>query len=584
MRARLGSQLAVVRSGVVLKLAICVALLAVTFAIFGQTLSHGFLNYDDPDYVSGNPQIQTGLNWNAVVWAFTHIHSHNWHPLTTMSHMLDWQLFGAKAGAHHFVNVLIHSANALLLFILLLQLTARLWSSAFVAAVFTIHPLHVESVAWISERKDALSGLFFFLTLLAYVRYTRKPGLVRAVIMSILFALGLMCKPMLVTLPAILFLLDYWPLARFGKSTTRALIVEKIPLIALSILAAVATLIVQNSGAMGLVHLEVLPVSWRLENALSAILIYIRQMFWPTDLALAYNHPGALPVLETAVLGATFVAITLGVFLLRKRFPYLLMGWCWYLIMLLPVLGLVQVGGQAHADRYTYLPQVGLCIGIVWAIVDLTQRWRYRVPAMATAMVLILSALGFRAYGQVGYWRDSETLWQHALVVSNNSDVAHLGLAMIYSNQTRLNEAIAELEGLAQRHPTDADVKLKLADALARKDGRANDAIREYKAALALGPNPDVETTLANLLLDQGHTEEAAAYYRHIAQLDPKSALAHYNLAVSFHRLGRFTDAIAHYQEALRIDPNYPDAKDFLNQALLQTEQPSDPRFRSKTP
>jgi hypothetical protein len=329
LRARPGSQLAVVRSGFVLKLAICVALIAITFAIFGQTLSHGFLNYDDPDYVSGNPQIQTGLNWNSAVWAFTHIHSHNWHPLTTMSHMLDWRLFGAKAGGHHFVNVLIHSANALLLFILLLQLTARLWSSAFVAAIFAIHPLHVESVAWISERKDVLSGLFFFMTLLAYVRYTRKPGIGRAVMMSIAYALGLMCKPMLVTLPAILLLLDYWPLARFGRSTTRALIVEKIPLIALSLVSAVATLIVQNTGAMGLVHLEVLPVSWRLENASSAILVYVRQMFWPTDLALAYNHPGPLPILETAVLGGILVAITLGVFLLRKRFPYLLVGWGW---------------------------------------------------------------------------------------------------------------------------------------------------------------------------------------------------------------------------------------------------------------
>jgi tetratricopeptide (TPR) repeat protein len=217
--------------------------------------------------------------------------------------------------------------------------------------------------------------------------------------------------------------------------------------------------------------------------------------------------------------------------------------------MLLPVLGLVQVGGQAHADRYTYLPQIGLCIGIVWAVVDLTQRWRYHVPILATATVIVISALGFRAYGQAAYWRDSETLWQHALAVNKNSDVAHRGLGMLYASQARLD-----------------------------------DAIREYKAALAPGPNSDVETTLGNLLLEQGRTEEAAAYYQHVMRLDPNSALAHYNLAVSLHRLGRFADAIAQYQAALRIDPNYPDAKDFLNQALLQNEQPRDPRFRSKAP
>jgi tetratricopeptide (TPR) repeat protein len=583
LRARLGTQWAVVRPGLGLKLAICLALVAITFAVFGQTLGHGFVNYDDPAYVSENPRIHEGLNWSSITWAFTHIHSNNWHPLTTMSHMLDWQLFGAKAGAHHLIDLLLHSANAVLLFILLQQMTGRLWSSAFVAAVFAIHPLHVESVAWISERKDVLSSFFFFLTLFAYFHYARKPGAARYVTMSILFALGLMSKPMLVTLPAILLLLDYWPLRRFERSTMAWLIIEKLPLLALSIASAIITVIVQNHGEIGLVRLDVLPLSWRIANALSATLVYIRQMFWPTDLALAYNHPGKLPVWEIAALATVLVLMTIATFVFRKRYPYLLTGWCWYLIMLLPVVGLIQVGGQAHADRYTYLPQIGLYIGIVWAIVDLTLRWRHRVPALAAMAAILLSALAVRAHGQVQYWRDSETLWRHALAVTKDNDVAHLGLGMLFANQARLSEAITELQGLAARHPNDADVKLKLADALAEKEGRTNEAIHEYQEALGLGPNPDVETTLANLMLNQGRTDDALRYYGHVAQVEPSSALAHYNLAVCLHRLGRVAEAIPHYREALRINPNYPDAKEFLDQALLEKGDANE-RFRSQKP
>ena len=586
MRARSGAQLAIVRSTFGLNLAICLALVAITFAVFGQTLGYGFVNYDDPAYVSENPQIHAGLDWSSIIWAFTHIHSHNWHPLTSMSHMLDWQLFGAKAGAHHLINVSLHCANAVLLFFLLQQMTCgpgrtgTIWSSAFVAAIFAIHPLHVESVAWISERKDVLSGLFFFLTLLVYFHYTRKPNAARYVTMSILFALGLLSKPMLVTLPAVLLLLDYWPLRRFERSAMRSLIIEKIPLFALSICSAVGTLIVQNTGPMPLVRLDVLPFSWRLTNALSTSLIYIQQMFWPTDLALAYSHPGKLPFWQIAALATVFAALMIGVVALRKRYPYLLMGWYWYLIMLLPVSGLVQVGGQAHADRYTYLPQIGLYIGIVWLIVDLTQGWRQRVPALATAALIIMSALAVRANGQVQYWRDSETLWRHALAVTKNNDVAHLGLGALLADQKRSDEAIAELQGLVARHPNDADMRLRLATALSEKKDRMNDAITQYEAAAKIGdPNTDVETTLGNLLLEQGRTDEAIQYYRHVVQLQPGSALAHYNLAVGLHRLGQLPEAIAHYKEALRIDPKYPDADYFLGEALLQNGQPDEAKI-----
>ncbi|PYL94792.1 MAG: hypothetical protein DME28_04050 [Verrucomicrobia bacterium] len=580
------------RAQLVLKFAICAALIVITWAVFGQTVGHEFVNFDDPIYVSENDHVRAGLSWQGVAWAFTHIHSHNWHPLTTISHMLDCQLFGLKPGAHHFVNVLLHSATAALLFFLLAQFTGSpsspqdesvsprrpdrtgaIGSSAFVAAVFAIHPLHVESVAWISERKDVLSGLFFVLTLLAYFYYTRKPNIGRYLSVSILFACGLMSKPMLVTLPVILLLLDYWPLKRLSGPSARRVLVEKIPLVILSIASAVGTLVAQNEG-IGLVRLEVLPLSWRITNALVACLVYIWQMIWPANLALAYHHPGKLPLWQVAGAAALLVAVTLGVFALRKRSPYLVVGWLWYLVMLVPVLGLIQVGGQAHADRYTYLPQIGLSLAVTWGVVDLARFWRYYGAILGAAAAIIISALALRAANQVWYWHDSERLWRHALTVTTENDVAHLGLGQLLLDQERLDDAITELQIVVARHPNDVDARLKLASALSEKKGRMNDAIAQYEAAAKIGaPDPDVETTLANLLLEQGRMEEAIRYYRDVVRLQPSSARAHYNLAVGLHRDKQLSEAIIHYKAALQIDPNYPDADDFLGQALLENGQ-----------
>ena len=582
----------IVRAQLVLKFAICAALIAITWAVFGQTVGHDFVNFDDPIYVSENDHVRAGLSWQGVAWAFTHVHSHNWHPLTTMSHMLDCQLFGLKPGAHHFVNVLLHSATAALLFFLLAQFTGNpsspqdesvsprrpdrtgtIWSSAFVAAVFAIHPLHVESVAWISERKDVLSGLFFVLTLLAYFYYTRKPNIGRYLSVSFLFACGLMSKPMLVTFPVILLLLDYWPLKRLSGSSSRRVLIEKIPLLILSIASAVGTLVAQNEG-IGLVRLEVLPLTWRITNALVACLVYIWQMIWPANLALAYHHPGKLPLWQVAASAALLVAVTLGVFALRKRSPYLVVGWLWYLVMLVPVLGLIQVGGQAHADRYTYLPQIGLSLAATWGVVDLARFWRYHGAILGAAAAIIISALALRAADQVWYWHDSERLWRHALTVTAENDVAHLGLGQLLLDQKRLDDAITELQIVVARHPNDVDARLKLANALSEKKGRMNDAIAQYEAAAKIGaPDPDVETTLANLLLEQGRMEEAIRYYRDVVRLQPSSALAHYNLAVGLHRDRRLSEAILHYKAALQIDPNYPDADDFLGRALLENGQ-----------
>ncbi|HLW35217.1 MAG TPA: tetratricopeptide repeat protein [Chthoniobacterales bacterium] len=605
------------------KFAVCIGLIAITWAVFGQTARYGFVNYDDPAYVSENPHVQAGLSWNNVVWAFTHVHSHNWHPLTTMSHMLDCQLFGLKPGAHHVVNVLLHSASAVLLFWALLAFTGNvaagigdagpdqrsrlqlnLWRSAFVAAIFAIHPLHVESVAWISERKDVLSGLFFMLTLLAYARYARKPTLARYATVTLLFACGLLSKPMLVTLPVVLLLLDYWPLGRMrnakgearsekrreqsgkGKmgfvsttqplnsstSSVRGLVVEKIPLFVLAIGSAVATLIAQRGGILEVARL---PLSWRIGNAATVYLIYIWQMIWPQNLAVIYPHPGQLPFWETAAAGALIIFLTAFVFIARKRAPYLLTGWLWYVIMLIPVIGLVQVGSQAHADRYTYLSQIGIYIAVVWGIADLLQSFRYRREIFSTAAPVIIAALGWRSWVQTGYWHDTERLWNRTIAVTGQNDFARFALGEYLLKVHRLDEAITQFETVLAGHPKDPDMNFQMGCALMEK-GEASRAITYFQTSLKFKPqNSDAETNLGNLLLKGDRIAEAIEHYRNVVARDPSSPLAHYNLAVGLHRAGKLAEAIAEYKETLALDPNYPDAKEFLEQAQLQNDQSS---------
>ena len=368
---------------------ICACLVLLTWAVFAQTVRYDFVNYDDPHYVYQNTRITSGISFDNVVWAFSHIHSENWHPLTTITHMLDCQLYGLKAGWHHFTNVLLHALAAVLLFVALQCMTGAFWRSAFVAAVFAVHPLHVESVAWIAERKDVLSAVFFMLALLAYFHYTRAPSIGRYLLVAVAVAFGLMSKPMLVTLPFVLLLLDYWPLGRIAARRSGnarqvlQLVIEKIPLIALSALSSIVTFLAQR-GAIG--WTEQLPVSARLGNALVAYVVYIRQMFWPTRLAVFYPHPeNRLPVLEISLAFIVLVGITAVAFVFRKKAPYFMTGWLWYLGMLVPVIGLVQVGWQGHADRYTYLPQIGLYVAVTWAVADLTASWRVQQIALSIA-------------------------------------------------------------------------------------------------------------------------------------------------------------------------------------------------------
>src|SRR5437867_3841281 len=388
-------------------------LAALTWAVFGQTFGHQFINYDYPLYVFDNAHVRAGLTWRGILWAFTHVHSQNWHPLTTISHMLDCQLFGVNPGAHHLVNVFFHSIAAVLLFILLAQITdgasrtGGIWLGGFVAAVFAIHPLRVESVAWIAERKDVLSGVFFMLTLIAYAAYTRKRSVGRYLTMSILFACGLMSKPMLITTPIILLLLDYWPLDRFARrgtspsdwrtrSTMSKLLIEKIPLFGLSVASCVATLWAQNF-ALG--STQFLPLKWRITNALFSYVEYVRQMFWPGDLIPFYVHPeNRLEIWRLLVAAIVLITLTAIAFIRRRENPYLIVGWLWYLVMLIPVIGIVQVGLQGHADRYTYLPQIGLDIALVWLIWDLTKSWRQQKILLGAAAAVVLATLSILSW------------------------------------------------------------------------------------------------------------------------------------------------------------------------------------------
>lgn len=516
------------RSGRLLTVGICIALAGLTWVVFGQTLWHDFINYDDPRYVYENTKITSGLSLSGIGWAFTHVHSMNWHPLTTMSHMLDCQFYGLKAGWHHFTNVLLHTIAVILLFIALKEMTGALWRSAFVAAVFAIHPLRVESVAWIAERKDVLSGVFFMLTLLAYVNYARLPSLGRYLLVALVFACGLMSKPMLVTLPLVLFLLDYWPLDRIrGHLWNR--VWEKIPLLALSLGSCIATLVVQK-GAVG--WTEELPILERITNAIVSYVLYIWQMLWPVNLAVFYPHPeNRLPpwvIISSALL---LICVTAAAIAVRKQRPYFLTGWFWYLGMLVPVIGLVQVGWQGRADRYTYLPQIGLYVAVAWALADLTAHWRRQRTILGAAATLVIGLLSVSGWVQTSYWRDSETLFKHALAVTTNNDVAENNLGIVFLGQGRLDEAISLLQAAVNLRPDNSPAHENLAKALLQK-GDVSGALIHYHKLLELQPdNIEVHNIVGTVLVQQRRVREGVDEWQKVLAIQPDNGNAMSNLA-----------------------------------------------------
>jgi tetratricopeptide (TPR) repeat protein len=628
------------------KLLIGLTLALATVALFSPAVSHQFLGYDDQDYVTDNPHVRAGLTWSSIVWAFKSFYASNWHPLTWLSHMLDCQIYGLKPAGHHLTNVLLHAANAVLLFLALTRLTSSLWRSAAVAALFAWHPLHVESVAWVAERKDLLCAFFWMLTLWSYARYveeSRVPGPEKKVLGSrwrfycltlLFFAMALMSKPMAVTLPLVLLLLDYWPLQRSTESNAqspdpsgqrrrwnarfcRALLLEKSPFIALSVVACILTIEAQGREH-AIASTGGLPVSERVSHAIVSYGHYLWATVAPYALAVHYPHPRTTPTLELVAALLVLVGISLLAIRLAASRPYLLVGWLWFLGTLVPVIGLVQVGEQAWADRYTYLPLVGIFMVFVWCVGDWMEgqtalskvadkalSLRARLVAVVSALVGL--AMAFQTVRQLGYWKDTQTLFAHAAAVTGKNTRAltmlgralaadgkldeakrlytealsytpddpetHFCLGKVMDQQGNLDGAIAEFSQALQsaqfREPAHVCIGIALA-----KEKKYNEAVAHYQEALRLNPeSAAAEHNFAHLLRNEGRFDEAVAHYTAALKDDPARAETHNNLGVLFLEKGRFAEGMAQLQEALRLNPDYTEAQCNLAIALNLQEK-----------
>jgi tetratricopeptide (TPR) repeat protein len=538
---------------------------ALVFVVFGQAVRFGFV-YDDGLYITGNPLVEQGLTMGGVIQSFTYAQTDYWHPLTWITHMLDYQLYGAAAGGHHLTNILIHAATAMALFLVLYALSDAMWRCAFVAAAWSIHPLRVESVAWISERKDVLSGFFFVLAVGVYVRWVRRPSTSRYWTLALVYALGLMSKNMLVTFPCVLLLLDYWPLRRLAEhSAFSSLMKEKVPLFILAALSVGSTFLYsQISGAV-----QGIPLGVRIENALVSYSIYLRQSLWPARLAANYPLPVhgygvGLAVGSLAALGA----VTFVVWQLRNQRPYLLVGWLWFVGMLVPVIGLVQVADFAHADRYTYLPQIGLWIGVVWLAGDFVGKSRPRQLFVGSAGVILLTALSIAAGRQASSWRDEFTLWTRAVEIEPNDPSAHLSLGVALADMGKTDEAIAQYRKALQIKPDFAKAVYNLG-LVFDKQGRLDEAIAEYREAIRIdGNHAQIHTSLGYALYRLGRRDEAIAEYRQALEIDPNSAEAYYNLGNVLLEERKIDDAISNFREAVRLQPASAEARGNLGNAL----------------
>jgi len=507
---------------------ICLLLAGVTLLPYLQVKDFDFITLDDDMYVTNNPMVLAGLTWPGIKWAFTARHSSNWHPLTWLSHMLDSQLYGSWPGGHHLTNIVFHLANTIFLFLFFVRVTQALWPSALVAALFALHPLHVESVAWVSERKDVLSAFFWIATMWAYAGYATSPTIWRYLAVAFLFALGLMGKPMLVTLPLVLLLLDYWPLDRIKglapvptlslrstpqpepvKQSVWRLVYEKIPLFTLSVISCLITLSAQ-SGSGSVMPLDIRPLGPRIANALVAYVKYVGKLFWPPPMAMFYP---LAPVPWWQALAAAVVLLTVTTLLLARarRSPYLAVGWLWYLGTMVPVIGLVQVGGQAMADRYTYIPFIGLFIIVAWGIFEVTASWRFRKAILALGTAGVLAACFWATWVQIGYWRNSETLFVHAIRVTGPNYMAYNHLGMHYANE-----------------------------------GKYDQAVIMYKNALMVAPAyPPAYNNLGIIYANEGKFDQAIALFKKAIQLTPGNPSYHRNLALAYDKQGKHAEARA---------------------------------------
>ena len=555
-------------------LLILLGLAVVTLGIYAQVIGHHFITLDDLSYIEENPMVNRGVTLAGLAWAFTTFHAGNWHPLTWISHMIDSQLFGTFAGGPLLVNALIHTANTLLLFWFLLRTTHARWSSALVAALFALHPLHVESVAWASERKDTLSTFFGLLSLIAYVRYADAPSVRRYACVAITLALGLMAKPMLVTWPFVMLLLDYWPLGRFQTSNIKhqtsvgpGLVIEKIPLFALVTASAIVTFLAQSHG--GAVRgLTEAPITLRLSNALVSYAKYVVRAFWPNDLAVYYPYAG-IPAWQ--IVSAAFLLIGITAFCVSRRRirPYLMVGWLWFLGTLVPVIRLVQIGGQTMADRYFYIPSIGLFIALVFGLTDVARSWRV-APLLGAGVALgVLLVLATLTNAQIQRWRDSFTLFEHTLAVTPpNLLIEHnLGLAM--GDSGRYNEAAVHFERALQMDPTFYDALVALG-ATREFQGRLPEAIQYFQAAIHSQPDtPKAHVQLAHALWKQNDHQAALEEMRRASQLAPEDEDIRADFGIALELVDRLPEAIEQFREALRMNPSDAETRNNLGLALL---------------
>jgi Flp pilus assembly protein TadD len=548
------------------------ALIVVSVAVYAPLGHFDFVKWDDPQYVTDNATVLAGLTWHGVGWAFTTTHGPYWHPLTWLSHMLDVQLYGLDAGGHHITNIVLHIATTLLLFGLLRRTTGALTRSAFEVALFAVHPLHVESVAWIAERKDVLSALFWMLTLWAYGRYAARPGVRRYLAVMLLFACALMAKPMVVTLPFALLLVDVWPLRRGAIDRAAGwsrLVIEKVPLVALAAAVGVATVVLQR-GQGALPALDAIPLSLRLANALISYVAYIGLMFWPAHLAALYPYPRTLPA-WWAIAGAALTLIGISVVAVRtaRKHPYVLVGWLWYLGTLVPVIGLIQSGEQAMADRFVYIPLVGLFVILAWGIPDLLERWPARRAALPAAAAAAILACAVVSRHQVEYWADNLTLWERVVEATGPNDRGQSNLAMALEDAGRVSDAIPHYTEALRINPRFVDAYDNLGLALASQ-GRTAEAVALYSELLRLKPaDADAHNNLGKLLAEQEKIDEAIAHFAEAVRLRPRFPEAHNNFANALASRGRIPEAIAEYGEALSLRPDFADAHNGLGGALV---------------
>ena len=585
---------------------------------YSQVINFDFVGYDDQEYITENSIVQKGLTAEGLKWAFTTFQSANWHPLTWLSHMLDCEFYGLNPTGHHWTNVEFHIANTLLLFFIFQYMTGAIWKSSFIAALFALHPLHVESVAWVAERKDVISTFFWFLTILAYLRYIEKKVLVRYFIVLFFFILGLMSKPMLVTLPFVLLLLDFWPLKRFqikkGLQSDRVtffgfqgflrLFLEKIPLFILVVISCCLTFLAQKKS-YAVKSLGSLPLIDRISNALVSYVTYALKMIWPSKLAVFYPHPGnTLPAWQIIGAALLIAAAIFSSIHTLKKYPYIIIGLFWYLGTLVPVIGLVQVGDQAMADRYTYIPLIGLFIIVSWGGFDLLRKWHYHKIIPILSAISVICVLAVCTFLQLAYWQNGITLFEHAIKVTSKNSVAHNNLGVLLSKEEKFDEAVYHFDEALKIKPNDSRTLYNKGCALREKgdfdkaafffkeslkinkdyaeahnelayilfvQGKPDEAILHCRNALKIKPDfTEAYNNLGNVLCFQGEIDKAVSLYKVALSLEPENVDIHYNIGISYKKQGKLKKAMTHLAKAIKIDPDDAKAYNAIGVILFQ--------------